>query len=104
MNNDECLCPSCVERLTSNIHQNDEYRIDAVTIKRDIDWNRLPRLRKIFEHRPSVNNHWHELVYLIKKASGLIDCNCKSIGESQDDKNLETYRKNLASNKVDEND
>jgi len=36
----------------------------AERIKRSIDWSRLPKLAAIFEHRPSVNRYWRELVAL----------------------------------------
>jgi hypothetical protein len=36
----------------------------ADRIKESIDWSRLPKLAEIFQHRPSVNRYWHELVAL----------------------------------------
>jgi hypothetical protein len=29
-----------------------------------IDWERFPKLREIFEHRPIVNVYWRELMLL----------------------------------------
>lgn len=46
-------------------HMSDEdltYAADR--IKESIDWSRLPKLAEIFQHRPSVNRYWHELVAL----------------------------------------
>lgn len=36
----------------------------AELLRANIDWSRLPKLAAIFEHRPSVNRYWHELVAL----------------------------------------
>jgi len=36
----------------------------AEKIKSSVDWSKLPKLAAIFEHRPSVNRYWHELVAL----------------------------------------
>ena len=36
----------------------------AERIKNSVDWSKLPKLAAIFEHRPSVNRYWHELVAL----------------------------------------
>ena len=36
----------------------------ADLLKSSIDWSKLPKLAEIFEHRPSVNRYWHELVAL----------------------------------------
>ncbi len=36
----------------------------ADRIKANVDWDSLPKLKEIFEHRPSKNRYWHELVKL----------------------------------------
>jgi hypothetical protein len=36
----------------------------AERLRASVDWSRLPKLAAIFEHRPSVNVYWHELVAL----------------------------------------
>lgn len=36
----------------------------AERIKRSVDWEKLPKLAAIFQHRPSINRYWHELVAL----------------------------------------
>lgn len=36
----------------------------ADRIKAGVDWSKLPKLAAMFEHRPSVNRYWHELVAL----------------------------------------
>lgn len=43
----------------------DEDLTAAAQLLRDsVNWERLPKLREIFEHRPVVNRYWHELVAL----------------------------------------
>lgn len=37
----------------------------AETLRRKVDWSRIPKLAAIFEHRPSENRYWHELVALV---------------------------------------
>jgi hypothetical protein len=36
----------------------------ADRLRASVDWDRLPKLAEIFQHRPSVNVYWHELVAL----------------------------------------
>jgi hypothetical protein len=36
----------------------------ANKIRDSVDWSKLPKLAAIFQHRPTVNRYWHELVAL----------------------------------------
>lgn len=38
--------------------------VAAERIKDSIDWSKLPQLAEIFQHRPSTDRYWHELVAL----------------------------------------
>lgn len=67
-----CPCSSCRNGLTNNIHLNKDYFLKAAIIKRSVDWNKMPRLREIFENRPGENIYWGELVHLIQEASKII--------------------------------
>lgn len=40
----------------------------AHRIQESVDWSQLPNLATIFEHRPTVNVYWHELVLLTIRA------------------------------------
>ena len=37
----------------------------AEKIRATLDWERLPKLAAWFQHRPSNNVYWHELVGLV---------------------------------------
>lgn len=37
----------------------------ADQLKSSVDWKRYPKLAAIFEHRPSCNVYWHELIDLM---------------------------------------
>lgn len=39
-----------------------EAGMGADLLKSRVDWEKYPKLRATFEHRPSVNVYWHELV------------------------------------------
>lgn len=69
INNRRCPCPHCTAGITSDVHQTCSKRPTAAILKRELDWNEYPNLRKVFEHRPAVNNYWHELVHLIDVAN-----------------------------------
>ena len=43
---------------------NEDLTAAAERIRTTADWSKLPKLAAIFEHRPSVNRYWHELVAL----------------------------------------
>jgi hypothetical protein len=38
----------------------------ANALKGRVNWNKYPKLAAIFEHRPTVNVYWHELVTLMR--------------------------------------
>jgi len=40
----------------------DDLTAAADLLRANVEWSRFPKLAKIFEHRPSVNRYWHELV------------------------------------------
>jgi hypothetical protein len=42
----------------------DDLTAAADRLRASVDWERVPKLAAIFQHRPSVNVYWHELVAL----------------------------------------
>lgn len=43
---------------------NEDLTAAAERIRKSVDWSKLPKLAAIFQHRPTVNRYWHELVAL----------------------------------------
>lgn len=52
------------EKRVDDFMSDEDLTAAAERIRKSVDWSRLPKLAAIFEHRPSVNIYWHELVAL----------------------------------------
>ncbi len=63
MSNDLAESEPCWPRVDQYMSDED-LTAAADTIRANVDWSKLPKLAAIFEHRPSANRYWHELVVL----------------------------------------
>jgi hypothetical protein len=60
-----CSCSPRQEAFVGEFMSDDDKTAAADLIKSRVNWEQFPRLRQIFEHRPSVNLTWHELVVFV---------------------------------------
>ena len=59
-----------VNRTHGDQMSEEELTAKAEEMRVALDWEKYPKLAAIFQHRPSVNVYWHELVKLMAEVKG----------------------------------